>query len=74
MQCSAAKPFVAIHILKAKAVVPRANCIALVAAVKHGTCAEPVLGNRPSFFKTVLELDDKYDLDVSWCFWPGLPA
>ncbi|GAB4819655.1 hypothetical protein N2152v2_006701 [Parachlorella kessleri] len=31
--------------------------------VRHGTCAEPVLGNRPAYFNTTLDLDDKYDLD-----------
>ncbi|GAB4814802.1 hypothetical protein N2152v2_001848 [Parachlorella kessleri] len=29
---------------------------------KSGTCAEPVLGDRPNFFRTALELDEVYDL------------
>lgn len=31
--------------------------------VKHGTCAVPVVGNRLTYFRTTLDLDDKYDLD-----------
>lgn len=32
---------------------------------KHGTCAAPLLGNRTAFVATVLELHEKYNLDVS---------
>lgn len=30
---------------------------------RHGTCAAPLLGNRTEFFKTVVQLHDKYDLN-----------
>ncbi|GAB4814804.1 hypothetical protein N2152v2_001850 [Parachlorella kessleri] len=30
---------------------------------KHGTCAQPVVGNRPTYFRTTLDLDEMYDLD-----------
>ncbi|KFM24260.1 Ribonuclease DdI [Auxenochlorella protothecoides] len=32
---------------------------------KHGTCAAPLLGNRTAFVATVLELHEKYNLDVA---------
>jgi hypothetical protein len=31
---------------------------------RHGTCAQPVTGNRTAFFQTVLRLHEQYDLDV----------
>lgn len=32
---------------------------------KHGTCAEPLLGNRSSFVATVLDLHERYNLDMA---------
>ena len=32
---------------------------------RHGTCAVPVLGGRQHFFTTVLQLNQRYDLNVS---------
>ena len=32
---------------------------------RHGTCARPITGDRPSFFQAVMRLHEKYDLDVS---------
>lgn len=40
---------------------------------RHGTCAAPLLGNRTEFFKTVVQLHDKYDLNrlfQSNAVWP----
>ena len=40
---------------------------------KHGTCARPVTGDRPSFFNATMRLHERYDLDVSCRRW-ALPA
>ncbi|EFN54085.1 hypothetical protein CHLNCDRAFT_25350, partial [Chlorella variabilis] len=32
---------------------------------RHGTCARPITGDRPSFFQAVMRLHEKYDLDVA---------
>lgn len=40
---------------------------------KHGTCAEPLLGNRSEFFKTVLNLHDQFNVNrlfQSQGLWP----
>ena len=39
-------------------------------ADRHGTCAQPLLGDRAAFFKTVVGLNQKFDLGVSFelCF------